>query len=116
MSIFAIGFPGADPFPGVPATAGAKSQRGGSYVQTQPVRTVGVVYKNNTNRMLYVTLTSTSTGSTQIFSDNINPPTTVIGNASVSSGAADNNIISFVVPPGNYYKCNNSFIIWTETY
>lgn len=80
-------------------------------------RVPNAVYQNTTGKALYVTITTSFTGSNGFAYTDANPaPSTVVAASSNSNAAPDTQALTFIVLPGNYYKFDNSFAIWTEWY
>jgi hypothetical protein len=77
-------------------------------------RAAGTVYQNTTGKVMWVMISSQSAGSA--ITDSNPSPTKTVAYISVSNGAIDEETITFLVLPGNYYKFTGSFEVWTESY
>jgi hypothetical protein len=78
-------------------------------------RAANIVYQNTTGKPMFVTISTAFSGSSmQVFCDANPSPSTVVCQASISSGAPDTSTLTFIVLPGYYYKVNNGFSYWTE--
>lgn len=91
---------------------------------TIATRIPGTVYQNISGRTMYVVVTCqnqpAANAEIAAYTDNANPPITIVGYSSIFSAATLNFSLGFMVLPGNYYKVVdvlanlNALIAWAE--
>lgn len=79
-------------------------------------RVSGTIYHNTSGVPLYLNITTSNTGTSNIISDSNASPTLVIATTSNSGGAPDATELSGIVLTGNYYKANGTINLWVETH